>query len=427
MDFFSSVPYIARVFVSLLGILAVQKLTKSLEIALAAGVAVLAVWTGHSAGSMAAVSAARIFSADNLFLVLIIVGVIWLSSLMSEAGIMKDLVASLRTRLSKRATLAALPGVVGLLPMPAGALFSAPLLDDADEENHLDGMEKVRINYWFRHVWEFWWPLYPGVLLAVDLSGLPIWFFVVMMLPLYFTALLAGYVFLLRKVHPGNGGLKAERGKAFLPLILPTLTVIAVYARVLVLFPAVADFNRYLPMVIGVSSGLLTLQIQRPASLAVWKRVLVSKRTASLAVIIVLARVYGAFIESEMPGGVFLMDAIRGELDAFGIPVAALIVLIPFVSGLTTGITVGYIGASFPVILGLAGSSHMSGEFLSTVVLGHASGFLGMMLSPIHVCLIVTNEYFKTNLMASLAGVLRPAALLFAVAAGYAFLLSSFA
>ncbi len=425
MEIFSHVPYILRVFASLLGILAVQKLTKSLETALAAGIVLLAVWTGHSPASMARVAGARAFSPDNFFLVLIIVGVIWLSSLMSEAGTMKDLVSSLRTRLSKRATLAALPGVVGLLPMPAGALFSAPLLDDADRENHLSGMEKVRINYWFRHVWEFWWPLYPGVLLAVDLSGLPIWFFVVMMLPLYAAALLAGYVFLLRKVRPESS--PSGPGKAFLPLILPTLTVIVVYGLILILAPPVAAFNKYLPMVIGVFSGILVLQIQRPSSREVWMRVLKSRRTLSLAIIIVLARVYGAFIESEMPGGILLMDAIREELDTFGIPVVALVVLIPFVSGLTTGITVGYIGASFPVILRLAGADPAPGALLSMVVLGHASGFLGMMLSPIHVCLIVTNEYFKTNLMSSLAGILRPAAVVFGVAAGYSFLLSGLA
>lgn len=57
---------------------------------------------------------------------------IWLSSLMSHAGIMRDLVVSLRSRLPRRAILATLPAVVGLLPMPADALFSCPLVDDAD-------------------------------------------------------------------------------------------------------------------------------------------------------------------------------------------------------------------------------------------------------------------------------------------------------
>ena len=426
IDMLFSVPYLVRILVSLLGILILQKITRSLELALVGGVTMLAVWTGHTTSSAMAITVNRVASADSLYLVLVIVGVIWLSSLMSEAGIMKDLVASLRSRLSKRATLAALPGVVGLLPMPAGALFSAPLIDDADEENHLSQMEKVRINYWFRHVWEFWWPLYPGVLLAVDFSGLAIWKFVLIMMPLYFIALTGGYFFLLRGVHPGSETGGKRYGKAFLPLILPTLTVITVYAFLLVAFPPLARFNKYAPMAVGVLCGIIVIQIQRPATWATWKKVLVSRRTLSLALIVILARVYGAFIEAKLPGGYLLMDRIREELHVFGIPVVALVVLIPFISGLTTGISVGYIGASFPVILNLAGPAAAGGTLLFTVVLGHSCGFLGMMFSPIHVCLMVTNEYFKTNLIMSLAGIIRPAMTVFGAAAVYSFLLLRF-
>jgi hypothetical protein len=421
IDMLLSVPYLVRIILSLFCILVFQKLTKSLEIALVAGIIIIAFWTGHSPGSLAAVSLERMLSLDTLFLVLVIAGVIWLSSMMSEAGIMKDLVASLRSRLSKRATLAALPAVVGLLPMPAGALFSAPLVDDADDEKNIGPLQKARINYWFRHVWEFWWPLYPGVLLAVDFSGLPIWKFVLLMVPLYFTAGAAGYLFLLRKVHLGKDQGLIPGGKAFLPLVLPTFTVIAVYGFLLVTVPSLGRFNKYLPMVFGVFAGLAVLQLQRPATMAVWKRVVFSKRVLSLVVIVILARVFGAFIEANLPGGGPLMDQIRTELHTFGIPIVALIVLIPFISGLTTGITVGYIGASFPVILSLARSFPNPAFFIAAVVLGHTSGFLGMMFSPIHVCLIVTNEYFKTNLMESLSGLWKPGLAVFSVAALYAY------
>jgi hypothetical protein len=95
-----------------------------------------------------------------------------------------------------------------------------------------------------------------------------------------------------------------------------------------------------------------------------------------------------------------------------------LIAIIPFISGLTTGLTIGYIGASFPVILSLAGDG--TAGYFSTIALAYGCGFLGMMLSPIHVCLIVTNQYFKTSLAASLLGMLKPALALFAFAAAYA-------
>ncbi len=420
MDILFSVPYLIRIILSLFGILVFQKLTKSLAAAMVMGIFILALWTGQSLSGMASIAGARVFSLDTLFLALVITGVICLSSLMSEAGIMKDLVVSLKSRLSKRSLLAALPAVVGLLPMPAGALFSAPLVNDADNAGALNHIQKTRINYWFRHVWEFWWPLYPGVLLAVDISGLPIWVFVLTLMPLFFCAIAAGYVFLFRNVPQGKPEPRGPDDKPFLGLILPTLTVIGVYGVLLVAVPGLGRFNKYLPMVIGVLSGLAVIQWQRPAPASAWKRNLLSKRLYGLVLIIVLARVYGAFIEASLPDGTLLMEKIRVELDSYGIPALALVVLIPFISGLTTGITIGYIGASFPVVLSLAGPTR--GDLNSTIILGYASGFLGMMLSPIHVCLIVTNEYFKTELMESLAGLLRPALMLFACAAAYSLL-----
>jgi hypothetical protein len=47
-------------------------------------------------------------------------------------------------------------------------------------------------------------------------------------------------------------------------------------------------------------------------------------------------------------------------------------------------------------------------------VLAFGSGFLGVMLSPIHVCLIVTNQHFKTRLHHSMVGLLAPTATLMA-------------
>ncbi|MDR3078209.1 MAG: DUF401 family protein [Planctomycetota bacterium] len=415
MEMIWSAPFLLRIVISLFCILVFQRMLSRLDLAMLLGMIILGLWTGHSPAGILEVAGERLFSLDMLFLVLVIAGVICLSIMMSESGIMRDLVRSLKSRLSKRATLMALPAVVGLLPMPAGALFSAPLVDDADETGDLDAGHKARINYWCRHIWEFWWPLYPGVLLAVDMSGLPVWFFSLLLMPLFLAAVAGGYFFLLLSVPRGKPEPRGLNDKAFLPLVLPTIVVIALYGLILAVLPSWGAFNKYLPMVVGVAAGLATLQIQRPAAGAAWLRAFFSRRVWGLALIIVLARLYGAFVEARLPDGTLLMESLRAELYSFGIPSLALIVVIPFISGLTTGITVGYIGASFPVALSLAAP----GELYSTIILSYACGYLGMMLSPIHVCLIVTNEYFKTSLLSSLGGVLRPALLVLVTAFAY--------
>ena len=276
---------------------------------------------------------------------------------------------------------------------------------------------KTQVNYWFRHILEFSWPLYPGFLLAVDMAKLPVWFFSLLMMPMIFVSITAGYLFLLRKVSQGKPEIRNDTDKSLVSLILPILTVIGVYGLLLVFAPSFSSINRYLPMLVGVVCGIAVLQWQRPVPAEKWKKVLMSKRTLGLLMLVVLARIYGAFIETQLPDGTFLMDHIRGELNDFGIPLFALVIVIPFISGLTTGVTIGYIGVSFPVVLSLAGPT--PAELYSAIILGYTCGYLGMMLSPVHTCIIVTIQYFRTSLSGGLGGLLLPVSFVFTGAALY--------
>ena len=411
------IPYLLRILLSLVCILVFQKLTKNLALAMAAGILLLALWTGQTLSSTMDIAAERFLSLDMLFLIVIIAGIIVLSSVMSQSGTMKDLVTCLRARLSRKMLLAALPAVVGLLPMPGGVLFSAPLVNDADDSELLTSPRKTQVNYWFRHTWEFWWPLYPGVILATDITGLSILTQGILLSPLYIVSIAVGFVFLLGDIPNSKPTSSDENGRSFLVLILPTATIILVYLLLFFIAPSLNTFNKSLPLAIGIAVGLVVLQFQHPIPARIWKKEIFSSRIFNLLCIIVMARLYGAFIEAKLPDGVFLMEKIRGELFDFGIPATALIIVVPFIAGITTGITIGYIGASLPVVISLAGSTRP--ELYSAIILGYTSGFLGMMLSPIHICLIVSNEYFKVKLTESLGGLLRPTALVFLFAAIY--------
>ena len=116
-------PVIIKILVSLTIILVVNKFLKKLSLSLLIGTIVLAFWTGQSINAIAEITWNRFMSMDNAFLSLIIVLVIWLSSQMEKAGIMNDLVRTLKASLSFKGSLIVLPAVIGLLPMPGGALL----------------------------------------------------------------------------------------------------------------------------------------------------------------------------------------------------------------------------------------------------------------------------------------------------------------
>jgi len=413
MDFIFQTPYIIRILTALAVILVLYRRFKNLVIALPAGILVLSFWSGHDLLQIARISWQRFAAADNLMLMIIILQVIWLSIQMKQTGIMRDLVDSVSTKFSKKHSLAVLPAIIGLLPMPGGALFSAPMVKDTDPDNQVADQEKSKINYWFRHVWEYWWPLYPGVLLALSITKLEIWQFILLQLPLSIFSVLGGYFFLLRplkKLSLNRKPYQARKVEYFGMLVAPIMVVIGVYFFIRTALPVVTAINQYLPMIIAILSAQIFLQLVRPLALKNIIRIFSSRNSYKLAFIVALIRIYGAFIEARLPDGMPLTMHVRQELLLLHIPILIVIMLIPFISGLTTGIAVGFVGASFPVVITLLGAGVPLPQLLASTVVAYAFGYIGMMLSPLHVCNLVTNEYFKTNLLKSIFQLTGPSA-----------------
>jgi integral membrane protein (TIGR00529 family) len=418
-----SAPVLVKVLVTLALILLLNRLVKELLVSVLVGTLLLGLWFGHGLPAVGAIAWERFSSPDNLLLVAVLLLVIWLSSLMAEGGVMRDLVEAVRSRVPRRLAFAALPAVIGFLPMPGGALFSAPMVDSADPDRALSGLLKTQTNHWFRHIWEYWWPLYPGVILALELTRLEIWQFVLAQLPVTLIAAGSGALLLLRRIprveresvaSAGSGPATAApppTRRSFLNLMAPILVVVAVFVLLQVLFPGLQRVSRYVPMAAGLVLALVVLQLQRRLPLSAWLQAVFSWRALQITLLVVVVRIYGAVIEAPLPDGVLPVGLLRRELAQFGIPDALLIAFLPFICGFTMGSTVGYVGASFPLALSLLGPSPSLGRLAATTVLAYGFGFMGELLSPVHICLVVTAEYFRIRLLRSLASLIPPALL----------------
>ncbi len=427
LDAIINAPVLVKVLGALGLILVVSRFVPLLP-SIVVGALVLAVWSGHTPWAMLRIAGDRFWSVDNFCLLLIVFQVIWLSSQMAATGVMGDLVESVRSRVSQRGSMAVLPAVIGLLPMPGGALFSAPLVDRCDVNDEFSPALKAQTNHWFRHIWEYWWPLYPGVLVALDETRLEVWQFMLLQIPLTLCAVGSGYLFLLRRIRPtaddadGDG---SGETPGFLRLVLPIAVVVAGYALVKLahravsaVYPDAPDLNRYLPMIVGIFAAMLVLQIQRPLGREAWKTVIFSRRVLSMAAVVAAVRIYGAFIEADLPEGVSVAQQMSVEMDQWGVSTMLIFMLLPFVSGLATGLSVGFVGVSFPIVMGLLGRDPSLSQVLPTVVLSYGFGYMGMLISPVHVCLVVTSEHFETRLLGNVAGLAKPAVLMLLASLG---------
>ena len=126
-----------------------------------------------------------------------------LSGVQGASGQGRRLVLSLERIIRwPRVPLIIFPAMVGLLLMPGGALFSCPMLEEADQGLNIEPGRKVLINYWFRHIWEVSWPLYPGYVLVSSLLGLDLPTLLRYTFPIVVMAVVIGWFFLMRDILP---------------------------------------------------------------------------------------------------------------------------------------------------------------------------------------------------------------------------------
>ena len=159
-------PALVKVLVCFCAVLLAGRLKINLGIALGLGGPLLALWTGIGYEQVPAVLADAIAAPLTLRLALLVLLIMILSRLMQLSGRLQRIVDSFNLLVqSPGAVAAVMPALIGLLPMPGGALFSAPMVEAANPQwrRQKDQASMLAtINYWFRHHGEYWWPLYPG-------------------------------------------------------------------------------------------------------------------------------------------------------------------------------------------------------------------------------------------------------------------------
>lgn len=294
---------------------------------------------------------------------------------------------------NRKLVIISMPMLIGILPSLGGAYFSAPMVNESTKGLKMSQEEKGFINFWFRHPWEYILPLYPGILLASAVSGVELRTLIIANLPFAVTMLLTGFLFSMREVK-GNveySSVSRQGLSSFIPIILIVLLVmvfrVELHLSLIILVIGLFIFYRY-----GAGKILKALRY-------------------GFALDVILL-VLGVMLFKELMEGTGSVRNLGEFFVAKGIPIMPLLFLLPFVSGFLTGITVGSVGSTFPLLLHM-----LHGSPLGAVSFAFASAILGVLLSPVHVCLILTKEYFNADIWVIYKKMLPACAAIFLVAA----------
>lgn len=317
------------------------------------------------------------WEANSLYLV--VAGITFMGSLLYSLGKMGKIMSGIEGLVGDlRLVAAGAPAFIGLLPMPGGAMMSAPMVKSVNDRLGLSPQRETAINYWFRHIWEYCSPVYPSVILSASILEIEAFRLAFMNTVFTVIAVLAGYVLLIRPVEKGDRPKIQRSVSGLLGSAWPVLVVIVGYVGLGVDLLAMTAATTLL---VGIA--------YRPDK----KQAVESlKRSKPLRMYILIYSIMAFKAMLSVSGAV---ETLPDTLLGANIPVFAILFFIPLIVSLLTGLTIAGIGAALPVLTGFIGTGVNAD--LNLLLAAYMGAYLGVLLSPVHLCLVLTREYYGAS------------------------------
>jgi len=316
---------------------------------------------------------------------------------LKETSLMTELIEGLRGVLPARVLMATIPAMFGLLTMPGGALMSAPFNEPEADRMGLKPEQKTYMNIWFRHLWYWASPLSPVPILAASLAGFTLNGFLAAQLPILIVTLVLG--FLVSSVFVKDGG-RHDHGAKGLPEVARGLAPIVL---------AVVLSSAGIPLWMALALGLALVFLIRKIPPGEAFKMIHSGVRWDLAAAVVSMLFFRFVVESSSS-----VKSLFESATGLGVPLIAILIVVPLLVGSISGTPTMGVGMIFPLLLPLLGDYNV--YVVSIVYAGIIGGYLA---SPMHLCLILTNSYYKSELGKVYRYLVPSAAILYVFAVSY--------
>lgn len=303
----------------------------------------------------------------------------YLSKLMGEVGVLDKITRGI-AGLSERFAAISVPSIIGLIPMPGGALVSAMMLRDLYMERlGLKRETATFLNYWFRHIWISVWPMHQTLIMTAYVLGLSVWKVIANLYPACAVAIAGGLPLAVAtlRLHGGSRscGFRIQDVREGLwPFALMAILVIFFRLDIItaLLIAAAAVALAYRPPRSAHASAL---------------RFAFSPRILSAVIVVMVFR--ELILASGAPRELYTF------VSAAGIPEPLVLFLVPLAVGLALASEYVVVAISFPLLLDMI----MPGGVLDhrPLFLAFLGGYLRLYLFPAHLCLVLTIEYFRSK------------------------------
>lgn len=323
-----------------------------------------------------------LISRSTLDIVLIIWLVMLVEGVMTGKGYLERMLAAMDALFhSKRIDVVTMPMIIGFLPSAGGALFSAPMVEQAADGMGLSPERKTIINMYYRHVMEIFFPTYPAIIICSQLSGIPLSRLSLVMLPMAVLVFALGFWFMRgiavekKERTAEQKRLPARLGRLLLTL-WPFLLMIAVISALSI------------PVWLACLITLILLLIIERLPLGELPRLVRRHTRLKLLLMVVTTMIF-----KDVLLACGAVDDLAAQIALLPTPPIVIFSLMSFFISMITGMPL----SSNAIVLPLALVSLGELSPCATALI-HLSAYLGAQLTPTHLCLTITVDYFHANL-----------------------------
>jgi uncharacterized protein len=333
-------------------------------------------------------AAQEMVSKSTIQLFIITTMVLYIESVQKSRHMFDKLISSLNSMMKDTRVVALVsPAIIGFLPLLGGALISAPLVDVSTKNLNLKPEFKTFINFWFRHIWEYVWPVYASLVLFQILSGIPLKTIILYQAPFSVLNVVTGLIVTLlyfkrhhiKREIPKEIHSFSRTVRDFFEGIWPLLLIIVLF------------FFLSVPLHITLPLVAVLLTITARMKIKEIFHMFFSKSSGRIVILVAVVMVFQRMI--EISNAFTTLSQIGMSLGM----VVAVIFLVSFSMGFLTGVNTAFIAIAYPILLPLI-KNLPAAHFLPLSLYVFVIGFAGILVSPLHLCLVLTNEYFKSNL-----------------------------
>ncbi len=321
---------------------------------------------------------------ELMFVVMIVSG---LGYLLKQTGDMDKMIESLFKIFQNGKILSMLmPALLGTISFPGGAILSAPMVDKSGDKIDLNNEQKTVINIFYRHIGYFIYPLQPSIIITSQLFEVSILTIIRYNFLIMFFSFVVSYLVYFRNIdyyQPKQDSSSLTKDIfVFLKSFKAILTIL--------ILAIVIEVPFYLSVLIGLLVGVGANLPEKKKTITYFKRLkdfFSNGAKYNMAVLI-----FGVMAFKEMVEASGSVELIAEFLVNSGIPLAAMIVLLGIIPGYLLGVNSASMGILIPIFAPLIPAN--AGPYIALLF---TASFIGYLMSPIHLCLVLTKEYFTTD------------------------------